>query len=116
MTGDVGLKTVDLYIDGMLCERCVQSVKHSIDQVEGVDFCNVEMGHARISYLPQLAGLEELKRAVESAGYGAHFQAPRRNAWQRFLSRMIRSNEDMFGSKPPECCTLVRDQNANRHH
>ncbi|MBN2553492.1 MAG: cation transporter, partial [Spirochaetales bacterium] len=66
MNVDVGLKTTDLYIDGMHCERCMQNVRHSLIQVEGVDSCNVEMGHARISYLPQLAGLEEIRQAVET--------------------------------------------------
>ena len=116
MTGDVGLKSVDLYIDGMHCERCIHNVRHSLVQIEGVDSCIVEIGHARISYLPQLAGLEEIRQAVETAGYGAHLKAPRRNAWQRFLARTIRSNEDMFGSKPPECCTIVRDQNVKQYH
>jgi copper chaperone CopZ len=116
MTGDVGLKTVDLYIDGMHCERCMHNVSQSLAHIEGVDSCDVEIGHARVSFLPQLAGTEEIRRAVETAGYGAHFRAPRRNLWQRFLSRMIRSNEDMFGSKRPDCCTIVRDQNANQSH
>ncbi len=115
-TNDVGLKTIDLYIDGMHCERCSHNVRHSLAQIEGVESCSVEIGHARVVYLPQLAGLEEIRRAVETAGYGAHFQAPRRNPWQRFLSRMIRSNEDMFGSKRPDCCTIVRDQEAHRSH
>jgi copper chaperone CopZ len=116
MTNDIGLKSLDLYLDGMYCQRCVHNVRRSLAQIDGVDSCNVEMGHARISYLPQLAGLEEIRRAVETAGYGVHFQAPRRNAWQRFLSRTIRSNENMFGGKPPECCTIIRDQKANQYH
>jgi copper chaperone CopZ len=116
ITSNNGLKTVDLYIDGMHCERCLQNVRQSLSQVKGVESYSVDIGHARVDYLPQLAGLEEIRRAVEKAGYTAHYQAPRRNLWQRFLFRMIRSNESLFGSKQPDCCTIVRDQEARRSH
>jgi copper chaperone CopZ len=116
MTDESGLKRVYLYIEGMHCERCVQNVRQSLSRIDGIDTFDVEVGQARVSYLPQIVGQEELRQAVESAGYSASYKAPRRNPWQRFLNRMIRNNESMFGGKKPDCCTIIRDQEERTYH
>ncbi len=101
-----GTRTIDLYIDGMHCERCVQKLSQSLSNIEGVEDYHVEIGHARISYLPQLSTPEDIKHGAETSGYTAHFQAPRKSLWQRFLDRMIQSNEKVFGNERPDCCSI----------
>ncbi|UCF96544.1 MAG: heavy-metal-associated domain-containing protein [Spirochaetaceae bacterium] len=116
LTDNYGTKTMDLYIEGMHCERCVRKLSMALSQIEGVESCDVEMGHARISYLPQLATPQALKRTAESTGYEAHLQAPRKGPWQRFLDRMIRSNEGVFGNKRPDCCSIISDQQTRKQN
>jgi copper chaperone CopZ len=109
-----GTKTIDLYLDGMRCERCVQKLSQAISEIEGVEEYEVEIGHARISYLPQLSTPEGIKHIAETTGYTAHFQTPRKNKWKKFLDRMIQSNERVFGNERPDCCSLNNNQKHYR--
>jgi copper chaperone CopZ len=114
MAIDDGLKTVELYVEGMHCQRCVNNVGRSLSRINGVESCAVEMGHAWLTYLPQLVSHDTIERAFHGSEYTVHFHAPRRNAWQRVVNRLIRSNEKLFGGKTPDCCTIVRDQNDSQ--
>ena len=57
----------------MTCDGCVKSVTRTLQAVPGVQGVEVslEKERARVIYDPKKAGLAELKRAVERAGYEA---------------------------------------------
>ncbi len=38
-----------------------------------------------------------------------------KKAFQNYLNRMAKSNQQLFGNATPDCCKLNR-QNNNRHH
>ena len=67
------METVELKVEGMDCEGCVKSVTRMLSGVRGVQKVDVslEQGSAQVTYDPAQAGLAELKRAVERAGYKA---------------------------------------------
>jgi copper chaperone len=67
------METVDIRIEGMSCEGCVKSVTRTLQAVAGVQRVEVSLDEekARVTYDPKKAGLAELKRAVERAGYEA---------------------------------------------
>lgn len=63
-----------LGIRGMTCASCVWRVERSLARVPGVQQASVNLAteRATVVYDPALASAEELKNAVEQAGYGAY--------------------------------------------
>ena len=66
-----GMETVTLKVNGMTCGGCVASVTRVLRVLPGVGEVVValETGTARFAYDPQRAGLPDIKRAIEDAGY-----------------------------------------------
>jgi copper chaperone len=62
---------LDLQIEGMHCDGCVKSVTRVLTAVPGVHSVDVSLaaGRASIRYDPSRAGADQLRRAVESAGF-----------------------------------------------
>jgi copper chaperone CopZ len=58
-----------LRIDGMSCQHCVMRVKKAIGLLPGVTESLVDIGTATITYDESRLGKEDLKKAVEEAGY-----------------------------------------------
>ncbi len=58
-----------LKIEGMSCQHCVMRVKKAVGALAGVKESEVEVGSAKISYDEKRLKKEDLKRAVEEAGY-----------------------------------------------
>ena len=67
------METVELKVEGMDCQGCVKSVTRMLSGVAGVENVDVslEEGRARVTYDPAKAGVADMKRAVERAGYKA---------------------------------------------
>jgi copper chaperone len=67
------METAEISIQGMTCDGCVKSVTRTLQAVAGVQRVEVSLDEekARVTYDPKKAGLAELKRAVERAGYEA---------------------------------------------
>jgi copper chaperone len=67
------MQTVELKVEGMDCQGCVQSVTRMLSGVAGVEKVDVslEQALARVTYDPAKAGPAEFKRAIERAGYKA---------------------------------------------
>jgi copper chaperone len=67
------MATADIKIEGMSCEGCVKSVTRALQGVPGVEKVEVVLakGTAGVTYDPAKAGVADLKRAVERAGYEA---------------------------------------------
>ena len=65
------METVELNIEGMTCQGCVKSVTRTLAGVPGVGKVDVSLpeARARVTYDPARAGVADLKRAVEGAGF-----------------------------------------------
>ena len=62
---------VTLTIGGMTCASCVVHVERALRSVEGVDAASVNLAteRATVEYVPEVAGIGNLRYAVEDAGY-----------------------------------------------
>lgn len=65
------METVELKVEGMDCQGCVQSVTRMLTGVAGVEKVDVslEEKRARVTYDPAKSGPAEFKRAIQRAGY-----------------------------------------------
>ncbi|HEU5317650.1 MAG TPA: heavy metal translocating P-type ATPase, partial [Chloroflexota bacterium] len=65
-------KELTLPITGMTCASCVRRVEKALKKVEGVDEASVNLAteKARVAFDPIVVSLDDLKAAVERAGYG----------------------------------------------
>jgi Cu+-exporting ATPase len=65
---------LDFPITGMTCASCVNRVEKALKKVPGVLDASVNLAseQANVTYLPTSTGWNELKAAVERAGYGVH--------------------------------------------
>ncbi|MGB3327391.1 MAG: heavy metal translocating P-type ATPase, partial [Thermomicrobiales bacterium] len=63
---------VSLPITGMTCASCVRRVERALTKVDGVAEANVNLAteKATVSYDPATTDLQQLRQAVEKAGYG----------------------------------------------
>ena len=64
-------QTLTLNIDGMTCGGCVKSVTNAVNQVAGVQNCEVslEQSQAVIQFDDGVTSETALKEAIEDAGY-----------------------------------------------
>jgi Cu+-exporting ATPase len=62
---------VQLPVEGMSCASCVNRIERFLRKTPGVAEASVNLATevATVRYLPEIAGLDELVRAIESAGY-----------------------------------------------
>ena len=62
---------IQLPIDGMTCASCVNRIERFLRKTPGVAEANVNLATevATVRYLPEVAGYDELARAIEAAGY-----------------------------------------------
>ena len=65
------MKTTQLNIEGMHCDGCVNSITNALKAVSGVSGVEVslEQKRATVSYDPAQCGQDELKGAIEDAGF-----------------------------------------------
>ncbi|HEX7592223.1 MAG TPA: heavy metal translocating P-type ATPase [Candidatus Limnocylindrales bacterium] len=62
---------IQLPIEGMSCASCVNRIERFLNKTPGVAEASVNLATevATIRYMPEIAGLDELVRAIEAAGY-----------------------------------------------
>ncbi|HEX7544326.1 MAG TPA: heavy metal translocating P-type ATPase [Candidatus Limnocylindrales bacterium] len=62
---------IQLPIEGMSCASCVNRIERYLRKTPGVAEANVNLATeiATVRYLPEIAGMDELARAIEAAGY-----------------------------------------------
>ena len=67
------MESVSLQVTGMTCMGCVASVTRVLQSVKGVAKVDVSLAEAsaRVEFDPALADREQLRAAVESAGFDA---------------------------------------------
>ena len=60
---------IQLPIDGMTCASCVNRIERFLRKTPGVAEANVNLATevATVRYLPEVAGYDELARAIERA-------------------------------------------------
>ena len=65
------MQTATLNISGMTCGGCVRSVSKVLNALDGVAKSEVSLDERRaiIDFDPDKVGVEQLKRAIEEAGY-----------------------------------------------
>ena len=71
---------MQLPIEGMSCASCVNRIERFLRKTPGVAEANVNLATevATVRYLPEMAGLDEIARAIEAAGYEIrHLPEPR---------------------------------------
>ena len=80
-----------LNIGGMTCAACVYHVERALNGVPGVASASVNLGveRATVQYSPDLSGLDELRQAVEEAGYTVESSGDR----ERELERLSKVRE-----------------------
>jgi Cu+-exporting ATPase len=68
---DVAVSSVDLPVRGISCASCVLTIEQSLGQLAGVVKASVNLASekVRVEYLATEVSLEDIKRAIESAGY-----------------------------------------------
>lgn len=66
------MQTELLKVTGMTCGGCTSNVTHALEAVAGVKDVKVSLstGEATVQYDEKLASLDQLKAAVQVAGYG----------------------------------------------
>jgi copper chaperone CopZ len=67
------METAQIRIEGMTCEGCAKSVTRTLQAVAGVQDVHVSLAdrQAKVTYDPARTRVEDLRRAVERAGYRA---------------------------------------------
>ena len=65
------MENVTLNVQGMSCQGCVGSVTRVLKATPGVQAVSVQLepGRADVSYDPSRTSVDDLKRAIEDAGY-----------------------------------------------
>ena len=65
------METVTLNVQGMSCGGCVASVTRVLKATPGVQSASVQLepGRADVTYDPARASVDDLRRAIEDAGY-----------------------------------------------
>lgn len=61
----------DLPIAGMTCNNCANTIARTLRRVDGVLQADASYAteHARVRYLPSMADMDDIKRAIRDAGY-----------------------------------------------
>lgn len=65
------MERVTLSIEGMSCGHCVSSVQKALQQVDGAQVEQVQIGSATVSYDPAKTSVDDLVEAVNDEGYAA---------------------------------------------
>jgi copper ion binding protein len=70
--------TVELAVEGMTCESCVQGIEHALGKLEGVSSCKVDLaaGKVTVEYREGEVEPEQLATVVDKLGYEAEAGTP----------------------------------------
>ena len=90
---DVPVETMMLSVSGMTCASCVSHVEGALKELPGVSEAVVNLGlaSAKVTYIPGVVTLSQMKRAVREVGYEAVEVSPGADALDR--ERQAREEE-----------------------
>jgi Cu+-exporting ATPase len=62
---------VTIKVGGMMCATCVETIETALKELPGIVTATVNLGteKAYVAYNPSLSGIEDMKKAIEEAGY-----------------------------------------------
>ena len=101
LAGSGDYKTVNLKIEGMTCNGCVNAVKTSLEKLEGVKKAEVTLAEnaAKVTFQPANANEKALKNAVKDAG----FKVIKISAYDKVDAKVKKSDSSSCGSGS-SCC------------
>ncbi len=69
---EIGMEQITLHVTGMTCASCVNHVETALRELEGVQNAVVNLGleTARVTYIPGVVSVGQMKRAIRDVGYG----------------------------------------------
>jgi Cu+-exporting ATPase len=115
---------IQLPIEGMSCASCVNRIERFLRRTPGVAEANVNLATevATIRYLPEIAGFDELRAAIEAAGYevrplpetadGARPSLARRSLARRSLARRSLARRSLVDEADAEAAERAREQRS----
>ena len=106
MNPDEAIATLELAIDGMSCDACVQRVKTAVGAIAGVEAVDARIGGVRVEYYAQAASREGIEAAIRELGYAVADEPGREGPPHGFLAGIARTNQALFGNRRLDCCTL----------
>ncbi|XP_070711554.1 copper-transporting ATPase 2 [Pempheris klunzingeri] len=98
------VQTVDVWIVGMTCNSCVQSIEGRISQMTGVSSIVVSLteGKGTITFDPSLTEPEQLRAAIEDMGFDASLEESANSIQSPEESRPATSGlSDLSDLQPP---------------
>lgn len=65
------MASITLQVKGMTCGHCVRAVEGALNELDGVERALVDLngGTVSVEYQEQTVNLEQMKEAIEEAGY-----------------------------------------------
>ena len=71
--GEARVMQVEVAVDGMTCDSCVQAITHELGRVEGVRSVEVDLdgGKALVTFTEGQIDLAAIERTIEDIGYEA---------------------------------------------
>jgi len=63
------MKTEELKMEGMSCNHCVMAVKKELEKLHDIIVEKVDLNYARVQYDDKKISREDLKKAIDKAGY-----------------------------------------------
>jgi copper chaperone CopZ len=108
MEDSITTEKIELPVEGMGCQSCVERIRSTLSKVPGIENLQVEIGKVRFEYYPQAINLRYIQDQIARLGYTIPGKVRSRNPFRRFLSRMTEENEKAFGSEHLDCCTMKK--------
>ena len=65
------MERLTMNISGMSCGHCVRAVTSALQELDGLQVENVRVGEATVAYDPNATSREQIRQAIEEAGYEA---------------------------------------------
>jgi copper chaperone len=63
------MKSYELMIQGMSCSHCVTHVKNALNEVDGLEVEDVQIGNARVWFDDDKVTKESIAAKIDEAGY-----------------------------------------------
>ncbi len=106
MTDGLTIETTEIMLQEGDTALDLKSVRENLLSLEGVHTVTLENGVLRIEYLSAVVSPSLIRREVERLGLPLAKERKNRNPMKRFIDRMIKSNQETYGSQTLDCCKL----------
>lgn len=102
------MASIDIRVEGMVCQSCVQNIEENLGKKDGVTAVSVSLERetARIAYDPNITNPPDLKEAIEDLGFDA-FLPP--SAAGSSSSSNVKCEIGVDGMTCHSCVELIED-------